>query len=201
MKRSGFKGLVYAGLVAASVASSTSVVSASDIFLKIGDIKGESLDEKHKGEIDVLSWSWGTSTGTGKVKRGTIAPQCIQDLELTKRLDSATPQLIMLGVLGETAKEATLTMRKAGKDQQEFLVFKMTDVMVTSYHTGGIGPDRPCGTELQLNRRRVPAAEGGRLAGRPSGVPGRQRLPAAVILASRLGDILEMSPGPHRHNE
>jgi len=137
MKRSGFKGLVYAGLVAASVASSTSVVSASDIFLKIGDIKGESLDEKHKGEIDVLSWSWGTSTGTGKVKRGTIAPQCIQDLELTKRLDSATPQLIMLGVLGETAKEATLTMRKAGKDQQEFLVFKMTDVMVTSYHTGG----------------------------------------------------------------
>ena len=80
MKRSGFKGLVYAGLVAASVASTTSVVSASDIFAKIGDIKGESLDSKHKDEIEVLSWSWGTSTGTGKVKRGTIAPQCIQDL-------------------------------------------------------------------------------------------------------------------------
>lgn len=135
MKRSGFKGLIYAGLVAASVASSTSVVSASDIFLKLTGIKGESVDAKHEGEIDVLSWSWGTSTGTGKVKRGTIAPQCIQDIELTKRLDSATPSLIMMGLLGETAKEATLTMRKAGKGQQEFLVLKMTDVLVTSYHT------------------------------------------------------------------
>jgi len=25
--------------------------------LKLGDIKGESTDDKHKGEIEVLSWS------------------------------------------------------------------------------------------------------------------------------------------------
>jgi type VI secretion system secreted protein Hcp len=137
MKRSGFKGLVAAGLVAAGMASSTSVVSASDMFLKLSGVKGESVDDKHKGEIDVLSWSWGMSTGTGKVKRGTIPPQCIQDLQLTKATDSASPQLIMNGVLGEVAKEGTLTMRKAGKDQQEFLVIKMTDVLVTSYQTGG----------------------------------------------------------------
>jgi len=137
MKRSGFKGLVAAGLVAASVASSTSIVSASDIFLKIGDIKGESVDEKHKDWIEVLSWSWGTSTGTGKTKRGTVAPQCIQDLVLTKHVDSSSPQLIMNGVLGQAAKEATLAMRKAGKGQQEFLVVKMQDVLVSSYQTGG----------------------------------------------------------------
>lgn len=145
MKRSGFKGLVAAGFVAASLASSTSVVSASDMFLKLSGIKGESTDEKHKDEIDVLSWSWGTSTGTGKVKRGTIAPQCIQDLQLTKLVDSSSPQLIMNGVLGEVAKEGTLTMRKAGKGQQEFLVLKMTDVLVTSYQTGGVS-----GNESQL---------------------------------------------------
>jgi type VI secretion system secreted protein Hcp len=138
MRRSGFKGLVAAGLVATSIASSTSVVSASDMFLKIAGIKGESQDAKHKDEIDVLSWSWGTSTGTGKVKRGKIAPQCIQDLELTKYVDTSSPQLIMLGVLGDTAKEATLTVRKSGgKEQQEYLTFKMTDVTVTSYQTGG----------------------------------------------------------------
>ena len=34
---------------------------ASDIFAKIGDIKGESLDNKHKDEVEVLSWSWGVS--------------------------------------------------------------------------------------------------------------------------------------------
>jgi hypothetical protein len=49
MRRSGFKGLVAAGLVAASIASSTSVVSASaDMFLKISGIKGESADAVHK---------------------------------------------------------------------------------------------------------------------------------------------------------
>src|SRR5215208_3992575 len=115
MKRSGFKGLVAAGLVAASVASTTSVVSASDMFLKLTGVKGESTDSKHKDEIEVLSWSWGMSTGTARVKKGTIAPKCIQDLQLTKLSDSATPQLIMNGVLGQPAKEGTLTMRKAGK--------------------------------------------------------------------------------------
>ena len=141
MKRSGFKGLVAAGLVAASVASSTSVVQASDMFLKLTGIKGESVDDKHKGEIDVLSWSWGMSDGTGKTRKGTLPPKCIQDLQLTKFTDSASPQLIMNGVLGQSTKEGTLTMRKAGKDQQEFLVIKMTDVLVTSYQTGGSAGD------------------------------------------------------------
>jgi type VI secretion system secreted protein Hcp len=31
---------------------------ASDIFAKIGDIEGESQDNKHKDEIEVLSFSW-----------------------------------------------------------------------------------------------------------------------------------------------
>jgi len=137
MKRSGFKGLVAAGLVATSIASSTSVVSASDMFLKITGVKGESQDSKHKDAIDVLSWSWGTSTGTGRVKKGTVPPQCIQDLHVTKFVDSSTPQLIMQGVMGQTAKEATLTVRKSGADQQEYLVIKMTDVLVSSYQTGG----------------------------------------------------------------
>ena len=34
---------------------------ASDIFAKIGDIKGESPDDKHKDEIEVLSFSWGVA--------------------------------------------------------------------------------------------------------------------------------------------
>lgn len=137
MKRSGFKGLVAAGVVAAGIASSTSIVSASDIFLKLGDIKGESLDSKHKDWIEVLSWSWGTSTGTAKTKRGTAPAVCINDLVLTKNVDSSSPALIMNGVLGQAAKEATLVMRKAGKEQQEFLIIKMQDVLVSSYQTGG----------------------------------------------------------------
>ena len=32
-------------------------IMAIDIFAKIGDIKGESADSKHKDEIEVLSFS------------------------------------------------------------------------------------------------------------------------------------------------
>lgn len=156
MRRSSFKGLVAAGLVATSIVSSTSVVSASDMFLKISGVKGESQDSKHKDSIEVLSWSWGTSTGTGKVKRGTVAPQCIQDLALTKFVDSSTPPLIMLGVMGETAKEATLTVRKSGKEQQEYLVIKMTDVMVSSYQTGGSADsDQPLVDQVVLSFSKI----------------------------------------------
>ena len=51
---------------------------ASDIFAKIGDIKGESLDDKHKDEIEVLSWSWGMTnaaklagSGGGRERRAS----------------------------------------------------------------------------------------------------------------------------------
>ena len=52
---------------------------ASDIFAKLGDIKGESLDDKHKDEIEVLSWSWGVSNagaaegggGGGRARRAS----------------------------------------------------------------------------------------------------------------------------------
>jgi hypothetical protein len=39
---------------------------AADIFAKLGDIKGESIDDKHKGEIDFSglgrsAWKWQTA--------------------------------------------------------------------------------------------------------------------------------------------
>ena len=51
----------------------------------------------------MLSWSWGASTGTGKTKRGTIPAACIQDLALMKFVDSSSPALITMAVLGEVA--------------------------------------------------------------------------------------------------
>ena len=38
---------------------------------------------------------------------------------------------------GEHLKEATITRRKAGKGQQEYLIVKMNDVIITSVQPGG----------------------------------------------------------------
>ncbi len=44
---------------------------ATDIFMKIGDIKGESADKTHPGEIELLSFSWGeTNVGSRSATGG-----------------------------------------------------------------------------------------------------------------------------------
>jgi type VI secretion system secreted protein Hcp len=112
---------------------------AVDVFLKIGDIKGESKDSKHPGEIDVLSWSWGVAqTGSMAAGGGGGAGKAhFQDLSLMHSLDKASPVLMKACATGEHIKEATLVARKAGKGQQDYLIVKMKDVFITSVAPSG----------------------------------------------------------------
>jgi type VI secretion system secreted protein Hcp len=112
---------------------------AADIFIKIGDIKGETLDDKKKDEIEVLSWSWGSSqSGTMSVGSGGGAGKVqFQDLHFTHNYDKASPNLMMACALGTHIKEVTLTQRKAGGKQEEFIILKFTDVLISSVSVGG----------------------------------------------------------------
>ena len=112
---------------------------AVDYFLQISGVEGESTDVKHKGWIDVDSWSWGenqplqpaagSGAGAGKVH--------FQDFQFTSRVSKASPKLFLACASGQHLKEARLVGRKAGKDQQEFLTWTFSDVLVSGYHTGG----------------------------------------------------------------
>jgi type VI secretion system secreted protein Hcp len=109
-----------------------------DMFLKLAGIEGESTDAKHKGEIDVLAWSWGLSqpevssggggSGAGRVK--------IENISVEKLVDLASPLLLLASAQGSHISDGTLTTRKAGKNGADFLLFKMTDVVVTSVQLG-----------------------------------------------------------------
>ena len=110
-----------------------------DYFLKIDGVDGESTDDKHKGEIQLESYSLGSNNaasfssggggGSGKV--------VMQDFHFVKRVDKASPKLFVSCATGEHIKTATLTCRKAGKDQQEFLVVVLSPILVSSYQNGG----------------------------------------------------------------
>jgi len=116
---------------------------AVDIFAKLGDIKGESIDDKHKDEIEVLSYSWGVSNA-GSMEFGTGAGEgkaTFQDMSFTHKIDKASPVLMQACATGVHLKDATITHRKAGKGQQEYLVIKLNDVVVTSVQHGGSGAD------------------------------------------------------------
>ena len=106
---------------------------ASDIFAKIGNIKGESTDAKHKDEIVVLSWTWGvTQSGTMSFGGGGGSGKAsFQDLSFTHHIDKATPLLLKACATGQHVPDATITVRKAGKGQLEYLIITLTDVLVT----------------------------------------------------------------------
>ena len=49
----------------------------------------------------------------------------------------ASPKLITIAATKSGAPKAVLTLRKAGRDQQEFLVITMSNVLISSYIVGG----------------------------------------------------------------
>ena len=112
---------------------------AVDTFLKLGDIKGESADDKHPGEIDVLSWSWGMSqSGTiASGGGGGAGKVSFNDLSFMHGLDKASPALMKACATGEHITEGTLVSRKAGKGQQEYLIVKLNDIIITSVQPSG----------------------------------------------------------------
>jgi type VI secretion system secreted protein Hcp len=112
-----------------------------DYFLKLDGIEGESQDSKHKGEIDLESWSWGEAQGGtfSSGGGGGAGKVHMQDFHFVMKVNKASPKLLLACASGEHIKKATLTARKAGKDQQEFLKITMSDLLVSSYQTGGSG--------------------------------------------------------------
>jgi type VI secretion system secreted protein Hcp len=114
-------------------------MAAVDFFLKIEGVDGESTDDKHKGEIDIESFSWGVSNmGThGAGGGGGAGKASFQDLHLHTHVSKASPKLFLACATGEHFKKATLTCRKAGKEQQEYMKVTLSDVLVTSYQVGG----------------------------------------------------------------
>ena len=130
---------------------------AVDMFLKITGVEGESKDDKHGKEIDVLAWSWGVSnsgtfhTGTG----GGAGKANVQDISLTKYYDKASPNLQLACCTGKHYDEAILTVRKAGDDPLEYIKITMTNVLVTSVSTGGSGGEDRLTENLTLNFAKV----------------------------------------------
>lgn len=114
-------------------------MASVDYFLKIEGIEGESQDHKHKNEIELESWSFGESNsgshaGGGGGGAGKVT---MQDFHFVMKENKSSPKLFLACAGGDHIKKATLTCRKAGKDQQEFLVVNFEDLMVSSYQVGG----------------------------------------------------------------
>lgn len=117
---------------------------ATDMFLKLDGIKGESADDKHKGEIDIMSWSWGAAQtgsshggaggGTGKVS--------VSDITVMKLVDKSTTALLSQCFSGKHIKEGVLVVRKAGGSPLEYMKITFDSAIVSSVQYSGGGGER-----------------------------------------------------------
>ncbi len=128
---------------------------AVDMFLKIDTIKGETNDKAFKaaGAMDVLAWGWGISnSGTAHLGGGAGAGKAnFQDISVTKFVDSASHALMNACATGTHLKSASLHIRKAGKEQQEYITIELKEVLITSITTGGSGGEDRLTENIALN--------------------------------------------------
>ena len=131
---------------------------ATDMFLKLGDIKGESKDQQHREEIEIKSIQWGMSqsgsmhTGSG----GGAGKVAISNLSFRKFMDKSSPNLMAACSSGKHYPEARLTIRKAGgASPVEYLLITLKEVMVASYATGAEQSEDVLREDVSLNFAKV----------------------------------------------
>jgi len=130
--------------------------ASTDMFLKIEGIDGESSDSGHRGEIDIQSWSWGVSNA-GSMSAGSgggAGKASFSDLSITKRIDKASPLLMTACATGQHIPKATLTVRRAGKNGDDYMRYTLEDVTCTSVQDSGSSDTLPT-ESLSLNYTKI----------------------------------------------
>ena len=114
---------------------------AVDYFLKLDGIQGESQDEKHKNEIQVLSWSWGAANvssvaGTGGSGAGKAD---LSDVSMMLNFDKSTPKFFKAICAGSHLATGTMSAIKAGGNGKPYLKVDFKEIFVTGLQMSAAG--------------------------------------------------------------
>src|SRR5271168_4276872 len=114
---------------------------AFDSFIKIDGVPGESLDDKHKDWIEILSFNFGMSqpsSATASSAGGATAERVnLQDVSVVKHVDKASPKLYELCCSGKHIPNVTMELCRAGGDKVKYMEVKLEQVIISSVNPGG----------------------------------------------------------------
>ena len=122
---------------------------AEHLYLKLDGIDGSSARKGHEKWIELQSWSWGESNaGSSGVGSGAGSGKVsMQDFHFTMEYGISSPKLFGACAVGQHIDAGVLHIRKAGGDQQVFVEWKFTDLLISSYQTGGSAGGNPLPTD------------------------------------------------------
>jgi type VI secretion system secreted protein Hcp len=112
----------------------------TDYLLVIDGIKGESQDAAHPGAIEIASFSWGMTNpgsyaGVGGSGAGRVE---FHDLHFASQTNRASPLIALACAKGQHIDKAQLFVRKQGGSQQDYYVITLSDLIVSSFQSGGL---------------------------------------------------------------
>jgi type VI secretion system secreted protein Hcp len=127
---------------------------AFDAFLSLTGIPGESQDFQHKGETDILGFSFGVSQTVtwDKGGGGGAGKAAVQDMHFTKKVDAASPLLFAQCALGAHINSVVLTVRKAGGVQLTYFAVTLKNVLISSVKPHGQAQQNEYATPTELRR-------------------------------------------------
>lgn len=111
------------------------------IFLKLGDIKGQSKDKDHKDWINISTYGYGITmnigAGAGQVRQAGRAS--FGDIQITKLMDKASPSIAEAAASGQHFKTAEIeSMSAAGGDKRSKLIkITLENVHITTLQHDG----------------------------------------------------------------
>jgi type VI secretion system secreted protein Hcp len=143
-------------LVLSALALAAPARGQGQMFLKVGDIRGASLDSRHAGESEISSWSWGFGRSVNRLAGGAVSVSAplMTSVTISKRMDRATPELMTACASAQRMNRAIITMRSGADRVVEFCRVVLEDVTVVNV-TEAAGSDGPPTETLQLNFSRV----------------------------------------------
>ncbi|HVD00139.1 MAG TPA: type VI secretion system tube protein Hcp [Candidatus Dormibacteraeota bacterium] len=127
---------------------------AVDCFLTIEGITGGTIDSKQPNGIKLISYSWGEeNTGrlTGSGSGGGAGKVSMQDFHFSSNTSIASPLLFFACASGQHITGAVLSVRDVATESTSStsasLVYKLSDVLVTSFSNTGPDGDTSLATD------------------------------------------------------
>jgi type VI secretion system secreted protein Hcp len=125
---------------------------ATNFFLALDGINGETQDSAHANQISVLSWSHSFNQPTSPTRSaaggGTVEQANHADFSITKYIDSATDDLLKACWTGKQIAAGTFTaFRSSGTgDGVNYLLIAFKNIIVSNYSISGGTGDVPVET-------------------------------------------------------
>ena len=117
------------------------------MYLKFGNVKGNVTADGYAGQIALSRVKFGVARNVtmeaGNLSNRESTKPNVSAITVRKKADSSVAALFKEALTGSAGQEATITFVRTGDKLQEFMTYKLTNCIISSYDIDAEGEDVP----------------------------------------------------------